>query len=122
MEWGLQMSKYILVADDPAPELLATDNRFNGDVSILFEDGSTIRFNSAFYEDRGEFYDIYTEHCGYFRLLKESIEQIGDTPELYVTSDEIRETTEKLPMIIALSFATGVLVSWVADWLLTWLK
>lgn len=116
------MSAHILTPERPDPELLCTDKRFNGGLSILLEDGSTLHFNSAFYEDRGDFYDVYTEHCGYHRLLKASVEQISDMPDLYVTYDDVRVYAERLNIVAVLCSIGGFLAHWGLVHLWAWLQ
>jgi len=85
------------------------------------EDGSTLHFNSAFYEERDDFYDIYTEHCGYHRLLKYNVDELGNSPLPFIMPDDIQAALEKFNSEMAISFAFGFFACFILSQVIAWL-
>lgn len=57
-------------------ELPVHQQRFSSRVSMWFEDGSFLRFEYAFIEQRKDKIEVYTEHCGYHAFTPASVVEL----------------------------------------------
>ena len=55
------------------PERKLSAGDFKGFVRLQFEDGSTATFEYAFAEKIGDWFHVYTEHCGYHSFRASSL-------------------------------------------------
>lgn len=65
----------------PKPELEGKLNALsfsNHMVLVEFEDGSRCEFRHAFARREGDWWAVYTEHCGYHLFLAVSVESLSE--------------------------------------------
>lgn len=67
---------------------------FVNNVSVKLEDGSTLKFNHAFFVEDEDSVGIFTEHCGYYIFHKESIDKIKQKSRSF-GSKPVKEKKEK---------------------------